>query len=99
MTHTPLKLTFEQYLEYNDHTDNRYELFDGELIKMPPESGENTCIALGLMYKLAKFINFLPTQKKVYYLRVPHGSNSHPQLNLFFETGGYEEKKFACTTV
>ena len=26
MTHTPLKLTFEQYLEYDDGTDNRYEL-------------------------------------------------------------------------
>jgi len=31
MTHTPVKLNFEQYLEYDDGTDNRYELFDGEL--------------------------------------------------------------------
>ena len=41
MTHTPVKLTFEQYLEYDDGTDNRYELFDGELVKVPPESEEN----------------------------------------------------------
>ena len=26
MTHTLVKLTFEQYLEYDDGTDNRYEL-------------------------------------------------------------------------
>ncbi|NER99948.1 MAG: Uma2 family endonuclease [Symploca sp. SIO1B1] len=38
MTHTPVKLTFEQYLEYDDDTDNRYELRNGELIEMPPAS-------------------------------------------------------------
>ncbi len=32
---------FEEYLSYNDGTDNRYELFNGELIELPPESGEN----------------------------------------------------------
>ncbi|NEQ69765.1 MAG: Uma2 family endonuclease [Symploca sp. SIO2D2] len=41
MTHTPVKLTFEQYLQYDDGTDNRYELWDGELIPVPPESEEN----------------------------------------------------------
>ncbi|NER25888.1 MAG: Uma2 family endonuclease, partial [Symploca sp. SIO1C2] len=38
MTHTPVKLTFEQYLEYDDDTDNRYELRNGELVEMPPAS-------------------------------------------------------------
>ncbi|NER25969.1 MAG: Uma2 family endonuclease, partial [Symploca sp. SIO1C2] len=38
MTYTPLKLTFEQYLEYDDDTDNRYELRNGELVEMPPAS-------------------------------------------------------------
>ncbi|NER22836.1 MAG: Uma2 family endonuclease [Symploca sp. SIO1C2] len=41
MTHTPVKLTFEQYLQYDDGTDNCYELWDGELIPVPPESEEN----------------------------------------------------------
>ncbi|NER22880.1 MAG: Uma2 family endonuclease [Symploca sp. SIO1C2] len=59
MTQTPVKLTFEQYLEYYDGTDNRYELCNGELAKVPPESGENTCRTLRLMYELAKIINFL----------------------------------------
>ena len=45
MTHTPVKLTFEQYLEYDDGTDNRYELCDGELVKVPPESQETYGIA------------------------------------------------------
>ncbi|NEP59994.1 MAG: Uma2 family endonuclease [Symploca sp. SIO2G7] len=64
MTHTPLKLTFEQYLEYDDGTDNRYELCDGELVKVPPESGENIWIALWLMYELVQLVDrrlVLPT--------------------------------------
>jgi len=57
MTHTPVKLTFEQYLEYDDGTDNRYELYDGELIPVPPETDNNDWIAVWLMYKLARFVN------------------------------------------
>ncbi len=33
-TTTKAKLTFEEYLSYDDGTDNRYELEDGELILM-----------------------------------------------------------------
>ena len=39
------KLTFEEYLSYEDNTDNRYELTDGELIARPPELEPNTAIA------------------------------------------------------
>ncbi len=28
--------TFTEYLNYQDCTDNKYELFNGELIPMPP---------------------------------------------------------------
>ncbi|MFY7806444.1 MAG: Uma2 family endonuclease [Limnoraphis robusta] len=38
MTQTPVKLTFEEYLTYDDGTDNRYELEDGVLIQMTPAS-------------------------------------------------------------
>ncbi|MDK2412978.1 Uma2 family endonuclease, partial [Aphanizomenon sp. 202] len=31
--------SFEEYLSYDDGTDKLYELFNGELIEMPPESG------------------------------------------------------------
>ncbi len=33
---TKQKLTFEEYIRYDDGTDNRYELEDGELILMSP---------------------------------------------------------------
>jgi Uma2 family endonuclease len=32
------KITFEQYLNYDDGTNKRYELVDGKLIEMPPAS-------------------------------------------------------------
>jgi Uma2 family endonuclease len=35
-TTTKTKLTFEEYLTYNDGTDNRYEWEEGELILMNP---------------------------------------------------------------
>ncbi|NEP55568.1 MAG: Uma2 family endonuclease [Symploca sp. SIO2G7] len=86
MTHTPVKLTFEQYLEYDDGTDNRYELFDGELVKVPPESGENGCITLCLMYKLAKLTNFLLVREYIYELQVPgKRQNRYPDLVVLRE--------------
>lgn len=46
MTYTkPRFLSFEEYLSYDDGTENLYELFNGELIEVPPESGENVQIA------------------------------------------------------
>ena len=36
MTRTPVKLSFEEYLVYDDGTDVRYELVDGELVPMTP---------------------------------------------------------------
>ncbi|MDY7012694.1 MAG: Uma2 family endonuclease [Cyanobacteriota bacterium] len=48
----PKKLTFSEYLEYEDNTDNRYELIDGELIPLPPESGLNSSIANYLFFVL-----------------------------------------------
>lgn len=37
--------SFEEYLSYDDGSDKLYELFNGELIEMPPESGINVQIA------------------------------------------------------
>ena len=39
MTITTPKLTFEEYLAYDDGTDTRYELVNGELIPMSLGSG------------------------------------------------------------
>ncbi|MFM7221005.1 MAG: Uma2 family endonuclease [Nodosilinea sp.] len=47
-------LTVEDYLAYDDGTDRCYELVDGVLVEMPPESSENNTIAKILLFELAK---------------------------------------------
>lgn len=44
MATTATKLTFEQYLAYDDGTDDRYELEDGALILMTPPTGRHALI-------------------------------------------------------
>jgi Uma2 family endonuclease len=57
MTTVTKKLTLEEYLAYDDGTDTRYELVDGELVEMSPESNRNNRIAL---YLLSEFLKLLP---------------------------------------
>lgn len=53
----PSKLmTIEEYLSYDDGTDDRYELVDGKLFKMPTESTLNCQIAKWLMFEFAKYL-------------------------------------------
>ncbi|OYD95170.1 hypothetical protein CDG77_10630 [Nostoc sp. 'Peltigera membranacea cyanobiont' 213] len=59
MTIAVKKLTLEEYLAYDDGTDTKYELVDGELVKMPPESDRNNLISL---YLLSQFLTFVPIQ-------------------------------------
>ena len=59
MTTTVKKLTLEEYLAYDDGTDTRYELVDGELVEMPPETDRNNLISL---YLLSEFLKFVPIQ-------------------------------------
>jgi Uma2 family endonuclease len=49
-------LTFEEYLDYDDGTDTRHELVDGELVEMPPESPENCQLAKLLFVELLKHV-------------------------------------------
>ncbi len=52
-TTTPKKLlTFEEFLAYDDGTDTRYELVDGELVEMPPESQVNNVVTKFLFFEL-----------------------------------------------
>jgi Uma2 family endonuclease len=44
MTITTPKLTFEEYLKYDDGTDTRYELVNGELIPMSFGSGQHGAV-------------------------------------------------------
>ena len=41
MTLTTQKLTFEEYLKYNDGTDTTYELVKGELVPMSLGTGKH----------------------------------------------------------
>ncbi|NJL36346.1 MAG: Uma2 family endonuclease [Leptolyngbyaceae cyanobacterium SM1_4_3] len=52
-------LTMEEYLTYDNGTDKRYELVDGELVEMPTESPENCKLAKLLMLELAKHISIV----------------------------------------
>jgi Uma2 family endonuclease len=45
MTITHQKLTFSEYLNYQDNTDNSYELVEGELIPMSLGTGKHGAIA------------------------------------------------------
>ena len=57
MATTTTLLTLEEYLLYDDGTDNCYELVDGKLVVMPPESDRNNLIAL---YLLSEFLKLIP---------------------------------------
>ena len=45
MTQTKQRLTFEEYLDYDDGTDTRYELVNGELVAMNPPTWLHFLIA------------------------------------------------------
>ena len=49
MTVSTQRLTLEEYLNYDDGTDTRYELVNGELVEMPSESDLNQRIAMLLL--------------------------------------------------
>jgi Uma2 family endonuclease len=49
-------LTFEEYLLHSEGTDTRYELVNGVLLEMPPESDENLSIARKLLLELVKYL-------------------------------------------
>lgn len=42
------RMTFEDYLTYDDGTDNRYQWIDGVLLEMPTESEFNAWLSLAL---------------------------------------------------
>jgi Uma2 family endonuclease len=59
MTNTPLKVnTLEEYLNFDDGTDHRYELEDGVLVEMPPGTGKHEAIITLLLVQF-----FLEIQK------------------------------------
>lgn len=55
----PKLMTMADYLAYDDGTDTRYELVDGELVEMPTESPENCKLAKLLMMELARYMSIV----------------------------------------
>lgn len=52
MSQTPLKMTLEEYLAYDDGTDKRYELDEnGVLVEMPPGTGRHEAIITFLVVR------------------------------------------------
>lgn len=51
--------SFEDYLSHDDGTENLYELFNGELIEVPPESGLNVGIAAFLFAQFLAIVGHL----------------------------------------
>ena len=47
-----------EYLAYDDGTDTRYELVDGELVEMSTESRVNAAMAQPLLRRIARFLLF-----------------------------------------
>lgn len=78
--------SFEEYLLYNDDSENFYELFNGELIKMPPESGFNIEIATFLLLKFAKILGYRRVRGQGLELEVRgEPKNRYPDLTIIRE--------------
>lgn len=87
----PRFATFEAYLDYDDGTDNRYELIDGELVELPPESRPNYLIANFLLMKLVEagvplqLVYPGQGQMQVPVLRKGDAANRYPDLIVLDE--------------
>jgi Uma2 family endonuclease len=77
MVTTPTqKITFEEYLDYDDGTDNRYELLDGELVVMNPPAKKHFTISRFLVRLFEDFISHQKLDIEVFTgIGVRTGSN------------------------
>ena len=54
LTTVQQRMTLEEYLDYDDGTDTRYELEDGVLVDMSGENPLNPCIAVMLLFLFSR---------------------------------------------
>lgn len=86
LTVKPRFESFEEYLLYDDHSDKLYELFNGELIEMPPESGINIQIANRLFLVFALMLGTDRVRAHGLELEVRgEPKNRYPDLTLIRE--------------
>ena len=78
--------SFEDYLSFDDGTDKLYELFNGELIEVPPESGKNVQIATFLLVQFAALIGYRRVRGHGLELEVNgEPRNRYPDLTILRE--------------
>lgn len=82
-------LTATDYLHYNDGTDDRYELVNGILTEIPPESNLNARIAVFLFTQFLKLLPFTRLCHKDAELQVTSIKASFriPDLMVLSEAG------------
>lgn len=78
--------SFEEYLSYDDGTEKLYELFNGELIEVPPESGINVEIATFLLIQFALLMSYRRVRGHGLELEVRgEPRNRYPDLTILRE--------------
>jgi Uma2 family endonuclease len=78
--------SFEEYLAYDDGTEKLYELFNGELIEVPPESGKNVQIATFLLIQFAAIVSYRQVRGHGLELEVNgEPRNRYPDLTILRE--------------
>ncbi len=78
--------SFEEYLAYEDESDKLYELFNGELIELAPESGKNIGIAGFLFLTFAAIVDHLQVRGHGLELEVRgEPRNRYPDLTIIRE--------------
>ena len=87
MTQAKLRFSsFDEYLAYDDGTDNLYELYNGELIEVPPESGENVGIATFLLLQFVPIVGYLRVRGHGLELEMQgEPRNRYPDLTIIRE--------------
>jgi Uma2 family endonuclease len=75
--------SFEEYLEYTDDNNRLYELFNGELIEVPPESGFNIGVANFLLAAFLPIVGYLRVRGHGLELEVNgEPRNRYPDLTI-----------------
>ena len=82
----PRFTTFEEYLQYDGNSEKLYELFNGELIEVPPESGKNVQIATFLLIQFAALVGYRRVRGHGLELEVNgEPRNRYPDLTILRE--------------
>jgi Uma2 family endonuclease len=78
--------SFEEYILYDDNSEKIYELFNGELVEMPPESGLNIQIATFLLLQFASIVDYRRVRGQGLELEVRgEPRNRYPDLTIIRE--------------